>query len=48
MGDSGERVPSVWAWEILNVVAVTVKRKRITADRAREFLAQLGTLKFQD
>jgi predicted nucleic acid-binding protein len=40
-------VPSVWGWEILNVVAVTVKRKRITADRARDFLAQLATLNFK-
>lgn len=40
-------VPSVWSWEILNVVAVTVKRKRITADRANDFLAQLGTLNFR-
>lgn len=40
-------VPSVWGWEILNVVAVTVKRKRITADRARDFLGQLATLNFK-
>jgi predicted nucleic acid-binding protein len=37
-------VPSLWVWEILNVVGVTVKRRRITVDRAREFLAQLATL----
>jgi predicted nucleic acid-binding protein len=27
--------------------AVTVKRKRITADRANDFLVQLGTLNFR-
>jgi predicted nucleic acid-binding protein len=37
-------VPSLWVWEILNVVAVTVRRQRITAGRAKEFLAQLGTM----
>jgi len=40
-------VPALWTWEILNVVAVTVKRGRITGDRAREFLAQLATLNFR-
>ena len=40
-------LPALWVWEILNVVAVTVKRQRITPDRVREFLAQLGTLNFQ-
>lgn len=37
-------VPSLWAWEILNVVGVTIKRRRITPDRGREFLAQLAML----
>ena len=40
-------VPSLWAWEILNVVGVTVRRRRITVDRAREFLVQLATLNFK-
>jgi len=40
-------VPALWTWEILNVVAVTVRRGRITADRAGEFLAQLATLNFR-
>jgi predicted nucleic acid-binding protein len=40
-------VPSLWVWEILNVVAVTVKRKRIAPDRADEFLTQLTSLNFQ-
>ena len=35
MSGSELHVPSLWVWEILNVVAVTVKRRRITADRAR-------------
>lgn len=37
-------VPSLWAREILNVVGVTIKRRRITPDRGREFLAQLAML----
>ena len=37
-------VPSLWPWEILNTVAVVVKRRRIRADRAKEFLEQLATL----
>lgn len=40
-------VPSLWVWEVLNVVGVTVKRRRITVDRGREFLAQLATLNFK-
>ena len=40
-------VPSLWVWEVLNVVGVTVKRPRITVDRGREFLAQLATLNFK-
>jgi predicted nucleic acid-binding protein len=40
-------VPSLWAWEILNVVGVTIKRRRITADRRTEFLALLATLNFK-
>ena len=31
----------------MNVVSVTVKRQRITADRAKESLTQLGTFNFQ-
>lgn len=44
MEGSELHVPSLWAWEILNVVGVTIKRRRITADRGREFLAQLAAL----
>jgi predicted nucleic acid-binding protein len=47
MQGSELHVPALWTWEILNVIAVTVKRGRITADRAREFLAQLATLNFR-
>ena len=36
-------VPALWIWEILNVLTVTVKRGRISADRAKEFLEQIGT-----
>ena len=37
-------VPSLWVWEILNVVRVTIRRRRITGDRGSEFLALLATL----
>jgi predicted nucleic acid-binding protein len=37
-------VPSLWVWEILNVVGVTIRRRRITGDRGSEFLALLATL----
>jgi predicted nucleic acid-binding protein len=40
-------VPSLWGWEILNAVAVAVRRRRITADRGREFLEQLAALNFR-
>jgi len=37
----------LWTWEILNVVAVTVRRHRITWQRGKEFLVQLGKLIFR-
>ena len=40
-------VPSVWTWEILNTVAVVVKRQRVSAERGREFLEHLATLNFK-
>jgi len=40
-------VPSLWGWEVLNAVGVAVKRRRITAERAREFLEQLAALNFK-
>ena len=47
MQGSNLHVPSLWVWEILNVVAVTVKRRRLTPERADEFLRQLGNLNFR-
>ena len=44
MDGSVLHVPSLWVWEILNTVAVVIKRRRITADRGKEFVAQLSTL----
>jgi|SRR5665213_1181417 len=44
MNGSALHVPSLWSWEILNTVAVVIKRQRITADRGREFLEQLARL----
>jgi predicted nucleic acid-binding protein len=46
MGDGGKRVacPLLWIWEILNVVGVTIRRRRVTAGRGREFLTLLATL----
>ena len=40
-------VPALWLWEIVNVLAVTVKRRRITTERARDFLTELVILNFQ-
>jgi len=36
-------VPSLWPWEIMNAVAVSVRRQRITADAAGDFFEQLAT-----
>ena len=44
---SALHVPSLWTWEILNTVAVVIKRRRITADRGKEFLEQLAMLNFK-
>ena len=40
-------VPALWLWEIVNVLAVTVKRRRITTERAKDFLTELVILNFQ-
>ncbi len=40
-------VPALWLWEIVNVVGVTMRRNRVTADSARDFLAQLAALNFR-
>jgi predicted nucleic acid-binding protein len=47
MQGSELHVPSLWCWELLNVVGVSVKRQRITGERGREFLMQLATLNFK-
>jgi hypothetical protein len=49
MGHEGNEmhVPRLWAWEILNAVAVAIKRKRIRADRRKQFLEQLARLNFK-
>lgn len=39
-------VPSLWPWEIMNAVAVSVRRQRITAERARHFFEQLAVFDF--
>jgi predicted nucleic acid-binding protein len=44
MDGSELHVPSLWVWEILNVVGVTIRRRRITAGRGIEFLTLLATL----
>jgi predicted nucleic acid-binding protein len=44
VGGSALHVPPLWTWEILNTVAVVIKRRRITTDRGKEFLEQLATL----
>lgn len=40
-------VPSLWPWEMMNAVAVTVRRQRITAERARQFFEQLTAFDFR-
>jgi predicted nucleic acid-binding protein len=47
MDGSALHVPSLWTWEILNTVAVVIKRRRITAERGKEFLEQLAKLNFK-
>jgi predicted nucleic acid-binding protein len=47
MEGSALHVPSLWTWEILNTVAVVIKRRRITAERGKEFLEQLAKLNFK-
>ena len=47
MRGSELHVPALWLWEIVNVAGMAVKRNRITVDRARDFLAQLGTFNFR-
>ena len=40
-------VPSLWPWEMMNAVAIAVRRGRITADRAAEFFGQIATFNFR-
>jgi predicted nucleic acid-binding protein len=47
---AGERetmhVPSIWPWELMNSVAMAVRRQRITSERAAEFLEELTAFDF--
>lgn len=40
-------VPSLWPWEMMNAVAVAVRRKRITAEKATSFLSLLSNFNFR-
>ena len=40
-------VPSLWPWEMMNAVAVSVRRQRVTAERARQFFEQLAAFDFR-
>ena len=39
-------VPSLWPWEIMNAVAVSVRRQRVTPERAKQFFEQLAAFNF--
>ncbi len=40
-------VPSLWPWEIMNAVAVSIRRQRITPERAHRFFEQLAAFDFR-
>jgi predicted nucleic acid-binding protein len=40
-------VPSLWHWEMMNAVAVAVRRRRITAEKATSFLSLLSSFNFR-
>jgi predicted nucleic acid-binding protein len=40
----GAIVPALWHFEVSNILATGIRRKRITADDARAFLRKLATL----
>lgn len=40
-------VPSLWPWEMMNAVAVSLRRQRITPERARQFFEQLAAFDFR-
>jgi predicted nucleic acid-binding protein len=44
---SNLHVPSLWPWEMMNAVAIAIRRGRITADRAGQFFAQIATFNFR-
>ena len=44
---SNLHVPSLWPWEMMNAVAIAVRRGRITADQAGQFFAQIATFNFR-
>jgi predicted nucleic acid-binding protein len=39
-------VPSIWPWEMMNAVAVAVRRKRIKPEQAASFLGLLSNFDF--
>lgn len=40
-------VPSLWPWEMMNAVAVSVRRQRVTPERVRQFFEQLSAFDFR-
>lgn len=40
-------VPSLWPWEMMNAVAVAVRRKRISDERGADFLGLLSNFDFR-
>ncbi len=40
-------VPSLWPWEMMNAVAVSVRRQRVKLERARQFFEQLSSFHFR-
>lgn len=43
---SALHVPALRIWEVLNVLAVAVRRRRISRERSKQFLEQLGAFNF--
>ena len=40
-------VPSLWPWEMMNALAVAVRRQRITQEKAASFLSLLSNFDFR-
>ena len=40
-------VPSLWSWEMMNALAVAVRRQRITPEKAENFLKLLSNFDFR-